>query len=66
MSELTRLEAAHCVHGKAAGQISVRIGSSRFDSGGRVVNVRNIFLDNYKPNTVENDIGKRSAFPLKL
>jgi len=48
--------AAHCIHGKAAGQISVRIGSSRFDSGGRVVGVRSIYVDNYKPNTVENDI----------
>jgi len=48
--------AAHCIHGKAASQVSVRIGSSRFDTGGRVVGVSDIFVDNYKPNTVENDI----------
>ena len=36
----------------------MRIGSSRFDTGGRVVGVSDIFVDNYKPNTVENDIGK--------
>ncbi|CBY12170.1 unnamed protein product [Oikopleura dioica] len=48
--------AAHCIDGKAASQVSVRIGSSRFDSGGRVVGVNNIFTDNYRPSTVENDI----------
>jgi len=62
MSEITRFEAAHCIHGKAAGQISVRIGSSRFDSGGRVFGVRSIYIDNYKPNTVENDIGTNLRF----
>jgi len=61
MKQLTRFEAAHCIDGKAASQVSVRIGSSRFDSGGRVVGVNNIFTDNYRPSTVENDIGIETA-----
>ncbi|CAG5097290.1 Oidioi.mRNA.OKI2018_I69.XSR.g15009.t2.cds [Oikopleura dioica] len=50
------LTAAHCIHNKDPSAITIRIGSSRFDAGGRLVGVSQIYTDSYKPSTVENDI----------
>ena len=60
MKKVVLFEAAHCVDGIAADGISVRIGSSIYDAGGRSIGVQNIFFEDYKPSTVENDIGKKS------
>ncbi|XP_045533845.1 trypsin-like [Papilio machaon] len=60
------LTAAHCVQNTAAGAIRLRVGSTRRDSGGRIVNVANVTVHaQYGRPRFDNDIAAlRLARPL--
>ncbi|EDV35573.1 uncharacterized protein Dana_GF12404 [Drosophila ananassae] len=54
----TIVTAAHCLVGQKAEKIFVRLGSTLYNEGGRLVAVRALaYNENYNSKTMENDVG---------
>ncbi|XP_016994517.2 trypsin theta [Drosophila takahashii] len=54
----TILTAAHCLQGKKAAKVFVRLGSTLYNEGGVLVAVRALLSnENYNSKTLENDVG---------
>ncbi|KAH8380847.1 hypothetical protein KR200_007996, partial [Drosophila serrata] len=58
LDEETVVTAAHCLVGRKASKVFVRLGSTLYNEGGIRVAVRNLtYNENYSSQTMENDVG---------